>query len=310
MTWTLIDQENYSIRYRGGDIDDDLLESMSGQIFDLDDISAREANSFQYSEYLVLLSEALSEDECYLMAGKLDFIELVNRQGEKKQKFRIDLNDFCLNNNRIYFTSGGDNSIYYLSPSGSISKLLSTDPLEPGGICNSVDSGFYVSLEDSETDAYTLDSHSRRLVKHLTLTGDGIHEYEFREDGQTRLFTRPYRLCQNNNSDIYVTNSTKHETGEVVIVFARDRLRSVYRGQNLKEDFFPSDIVCDSTCNILVIETSNIHLLSPEGEFLKYLLREKDVTHPLVLSLYKSALWVGTAEGLVKVVKYKGCHDI
>ncbi|XP_061169479.1 uncharacterized protein LOC133178803 [Saccostrea echinata] len=301
-----IDLENCSIRFRGGEIDVDLLESMFGQIFNIDDISAKETNSFQYGEHPVLVSEALSEDECYIRDGESDFIELVNRQGEKKQKFTIDFNDMCVTTNGIYFTLREESTICYLSSSGSISELLSTDPLVPLGIFNSLDSGFFVSLQDSETDDYPLESHSRRLVKYLTLTGDVIHEYEYQEDGQTRLFTLPGRLCQNFNSDICVMNITSDNAGEIVIVSVSGRLRSSYLGQNLNENFFPVDLVCDSTYNILVIDPGNslIHLLSPKGEFLKYLLTEKEIS-PSTLTLCRSALWMGTAEGLVKVFKYK-----
>ncbi|XP_062597510.1 uncharacterized protein LOC134258926 [Saccostrea cucullata] len=152
----------------------------------------------------------------------------------------------------------------------------------------------------SETDACTPDSDSRYLVKHLTLTGDVIQEYEYQEDGETRLFIAPIRLCQNNNTDTCVVNMTSDDTGEIVIVSLSGHLRSGYRGQNLKENFFPFDLVCDSTCNVLVIDPANslIHLLSPEGEFLKFLLTEKEVTEPVALSQHKSTLWVETGEGI------------
>ncbi|XP_062586736.1 uncharacterized protein LOC134248346 [Saccostrea cucullata] len=101
-------------------------------------------------------------------------------------------------------------------------------------------------------------SHSRHLVRHITVTGDVIHEYEYQEDGQTRLFTLPYRVTQN-------------------------------------KDFNPTDVVCDSLCNILVTDPPNkqIHLLSPDGEFLKFLLTEREVNLPVSLSLYKSIYTVG-----------------
>jgi hypothetical protein len=48
-----------------------------------------------------------------------------------------------------------------------------------------------------------------------------------------------------------------------------------------------------------------IHLLSPDGQFLKFLLTEKEVIKPTALSLYGSTLWVGNDQGSVKLFQYK-----
>ncbi|XP_061178364.1 protein wech-like [Saccostrea echinata] len=205
-----------------------------------------------------------------------------------------------------YFTDFNNNSISCLSPSGSVSTVISTDPLAPAGICQSVDGGLLITLIDDESDRYKLESHSRRLVRHITVTGDVIHEYKYQEDGQSRLFTFPRSVTQNSNSDICVVNRTNPTAGELVIMSTSGRMKSVYRGRNLTEDFWPGNAVCDSLCNILVTDINNIqiHLLSPDGEFLKFLLTENKVYHPTRLSLYKSTLWVGYKEGLVKVFQY------
>ncbi|XP_062613118.1 uncharacterized protein LOC134274892 [Saccostrea cucullata] len=196
-------------------------------------------------------------------------------------------------------------SIQCLSPSGSVSTDISTDPLEPLGICQSVDGGLLVTLRDYVTHSYKLESHSRCLVRHITVTGDVIQEYEYQEDGQTRLFTWPYSVTQNSNSDICVVNLTGNTTGELVIISPSGRMKSVYRGQNLKKNFIPFDVVCDSHCNILVTDSLNnqIHLLNPDRKFLKFLLTDNEKNGPYSLSLYKSTLWVGY-DGLVKVFTY------
>ncbi|XP_062599672.1 uncharacterized protein LOC134261232 [Saccostrea cucullata] len=179
--------------------------------------------------------------------------------------------------------------------------------LVPIGICMSVDGGLLVSLADEESDSYELQSQSRRLVRHITVTRDIIHEYEYQEDGQTKLFTLPFKVTQNSNSDICVVNRTRPAKGELVIMSPAGRMKSVYRGQNLTLNFCPTDLVCDSLCNILVTDLNNkrIHLLSAEGEFLKFLLTENEVNQPFSLSLHKSTLWVGYHTGLVKVFQYK-----
>ncbi|XP_062611657.1 uncharacterized protein LOC134273474 [Saccostrea cucullata] len=173
-------------------------------------------------------------------------------------------------------------------------------------ICQSVGGGLLVTLVDKSHDL-KLEPHSRRLVRHITVTGDVIHEYEYQEDGQTRLFSYPFRVTQNSNSDICVVNRTSEFTGGLMILSTSGHIKSIYRGQNLTKDFWPSNVVCDILCNILVpdINDVRIHLLSPDGEFLKFLLTENDRNHPSRLSLYKATLWVGYREGFVKVFQYR-----
>ncbi|XP_062577870.1 uncharacterized protein LOC134239735 [Saccostrea cucullata] len=212
--------------------------------------------------------------------------------------------------------------------------VISTDPLVPLGICQSVDGGLLVtliengadyykldshsrrlsvdggllvSLRERESDLYNLKSHSRRLVRHFTVRGDVIHEYEYQEDGQTRLFTLPYRMTQSSNSGICVVNRTNEHVGNLVIMSPSGRIKSVYRGQNLKNKFSPFDVDCDSFCNILVTDIYNkqIHLLSPGGDFLKFLLSENEENAPYTLSHNKSTLWVMHWEGLDKLIKYR-----
>ncbi|XP_061185003.1 uncharacterized protein LOC133193018 [Saccostrea echinata] len=155
-------------------------------------------------------------------------------------------------------------------------------------------------------DHYKLESHIRRLVRHITVTGDVIHEYEYQEDGQTRLVTLPLRVTQSSNSDICVVNHANNTTGELLIMSSSGRMKSVFRGQNMTENFTHADVVCDSLCNILLNDSYNeqIHLLSADGKFLKFLLTDNEVNSPVSLSLYKSTLRVGYSEGLVKVFQY------
>ncbi|XP_061184999.1 uncharacterized protein LOC133193014 [Saccostrea echinata] len=209
-------------------------------------------------------------------------------------------------NGDVYFTEFISNSMSRLSPSRSVSIVIYTDPLVPIGICQSVDGGLLVTLIDRESDNYKLDSHSRRLVRRIRMTGD-VHEYEYQEDGQTRLFTYPYRVTLISNRDICVVNRTSDSSGELVIMSPSGHIKSVYRGRSLTKNFDPIDVVSDSLCNILVTDFNNkqIHLLSPDGDFLKFLLADNEVYCPSRLSLYKSTLWVGYREGIVKVFQYR-----
>jgi hypothetical protein len=141
------------------------------------------------------------------------------------------------------------------------------------------------------------------LMRHMTLTGDVIRDYEYQEDAQTRLFTLPVRVQQNGNSDICVVDWTSDDKGNLVILSSSGRMKSVYHGQDLKEKFIPCGVACDSLCNILVTDTDNhrVRLLSPDGEFLKFLLTEDEELSPSSLSVHGSTLWVGCSNGTVKL---------
>ncbi|XP_062586738.1 uncharacterized protein LOC134248347 [Saccostrea cucullata] len=305
-----IDMTNceYSVRFIRGEINDNLLKFLFGKTLDLSAIDVAQIKSFQYGDKEILYLEAISEDQCYIKERGSQCIEKVNQQGTKVHRISITANNMCVTDNGdVYFTNFSNHSISCLSPSGTVSTVTSTDSLQPEGICQSVDFGLLVTLRDFQLNPYKLESHSRRLVRHITVSGDVIHEYEYQEDGQTRLFTHPLRVTQNSNSDLCVVNSISLTTGEVVILSPSGRMKSVYRGQNLTKKFDPTDIVCDSLCNILVTDYNNkqIHLLSPDGEFLKFLLTDNEVIRPVRFSLHKSTLWVGCREGVVKVFQYR-----
>uniref|UniRef100_K1R4R3 Uncharacterized protein n=1 Tax=Magallana gigas TaxID=29159 RepID=K1R4R3_MAGGI len=299
-----LEKGDYSVRFRRGDISEGLLESMMGQTFDLDDFTVTETESFKYGNKDIVAIEAINEDTCFVTDPNSSYIEQVKRKNEKGTKISINLNDVCVTDNGdVYASECKKRSIVHLSSSGSVSTVFSTAPLIPVGICQSIEGGLLVSLGDLESEKYEPDSNSRRLVRHVTLTDDVIREYEFQENGKTRLFTVPWRVKQNTNTDICVANWTSASTGELVILSFTGSLKFVYRGQKLVNKFIPSDVVFDTHCNIIVSDALNskIHLLSPDGEFMKYVLTETEVTHPLSMSLYKSTLWVGNHHGLVKV---------
>ncbi|XP_062570085.1 uncharacterized protein LOC134232157 [Saccostrea cucullata] len=305
-----VDMKNceYSVRFNRGEMNDDLLESLVGRNVDLDNIGLSQINSFQFGNNTISVLETFNEDQSYIREYKSEFAEIVNKEGRKKGRLTETFNDMCMNDNGdIYLTHYSKMSISCLSPSTPASKVISTVPLRPRGICQSLDGGLLVTLADNESEDYKLDSYSRRLVRHITVTGDVIHEYEYQEDGQTRLLTMPLGITQNRNSDICVVNLTSDSTGELVIISSSGGMKSVYRGQNLMKKFNPTDVVCDSLCNILVTDSRNnrIHLLSPDGEFLKFLLTKNEVNYPFSLSLFKSTLWVGYMEGLIEVFQYR-----
>ncbi|XP_062585422.1 uncharacterized protein LOC134247103 [Saccostrea cucullata] len=221
----------HSLRYSTGEISEDALKNMIGKTQDLDDFSLIETSTFKYGDSINRLLEALCKAHCYIGDFKSPYFEQVNKKGEIKHRYNIAANDMCVTDTGyVYFTEFKNKSISRLSPSGSVSTVISTDPLVPIGICQSVDSGLLVTLMDNVSDHYKLESHSRRLVRHITVTGEVFREYEYQEAGQTRLFTRPFRVTQNSNRDICVVNRTSDKTGDLVIMSPSGRMNSVYRG--------------------------------------------------------------------------------
>ncbi|XP_052706700.1 uncharacterized protein LOC128182128 [Crassostrea angulata] len=169
-----------------------------------------------------------------------------------------------------------------------------------------------ITLRDTESELYQPNSKSRRLVRHVTLTGDVIREYEYQEDGQTRLFTTPIRVKQNRNTNICVVNRTSETTSELVILSSTGNLKCIYRGQKKTKHYYLHDVVCDYRNNIIVSDYfgSQVYLLNSDGKFLKYLLTENEITRPVSMSLFDANLWISNSHGIVKVFRYEsGMHD-
>ena len=307
---TKVDYEENSdflSKHEDGKIIETVLESIMGRTFDAEKFSERD--SFQWSDQNVAVFEAINEDTCLIKDDKKSTVEQINKSGKKEKQFSVNVGDVCVaDNNDVYVTDLKNNSISRLSPSGSVSAVFSTDPLLPMGICQTKDGGLLVTLRDTKSNPFQPNSDSRRLVRQVTLTGDVIHEYEYQEDGQTRLFTVPWRVTQNSNTDICAINVKSETCSELVILSFSGSLKSVYPEQNIKDNFvILSDVVCDSFSNIIVSEAfnSSVHLLSPDGQFMRYLLTENQVNQPTALSLKKSTLWIGDKQGHIKVFHYK-----
>ena len=301
-------KSDFLLRHESGDINEAVLESMMGQTFDAEQITVTETDSFQLGDKAIIVLEAINEDTCLLTDNKSPYFEQVKKRGKKEKQFSVVVGGVCvIDNSDVFVTDWKNMSVSRLSPSGSVSTVFSTDPLIPLGICKTMDGGLLVTLIDTEPGLYQPNSDSRRLVRHVTMTGDVIREYEYQEDGQTRLFTWPDRVTQNGNTDICVINRTSNSTSELLIFSYSGSLKSLYSAQDQGQKYKLADVVCDSYCQIIVSEllSSSVHLLSPDGKFMRYLLTENQVKMPTVMSLKKSTLWIGEQKGLVKVFRYK-----
>ena len=273
-----IEKYLYSQQYEHECINEDMLEIIMGNVSNTPKTMVTETDAFQWGDHKIYVLEAVDNDKCFLTNVSFAKVERVDKSGEKDMKLSIDINDVCVTGKKvIYISDLKSKSIVNLSSSGSVSTVFSTDPLEPVGVCQTLDDQLLVTLSDTESAYYKLDSCSKRLLRHVTLTGDVILDYTYQEKGQNKQFTWPFRVTQNGNSDVCVLNKVSKSNGELLILSFSGILKSAYRGRLEPGGFLPEDVVCDSFFSIVVCESqsSTVHLLSPAGKFLRYLLTEK-----------------------------------
>ena len=126
----------YLLRNEDEGISEAMLEYMMGTNVDAEKIFITKTNSFQWVRDFIMSLEAKHDETCFLTNHKKSYLEQVNKNGEKQKQFSEIAADICVtDNNEIYFSDLFDNSISHLSLSRAKSIIFSTDPLQPLGIC-------------------------------------------------------------------------------------------------------------------------------------------------------------------------------
>ncbi|XP_062592034.1 tripartite motif-containing protein 75-like [Saccostrea cucullata] len=92
-----ITNRQLSIRYKPGKVNHEYLEQMTGQTLNLENINATKSGEFKYERDGISVLESLNTDKCYMKACNSDYVEQVDKRGDKKQKFNIVPNDMCVN---------------------------------------------------------------------------------------------------------------------------------------------------------------------------------------------------------------------
>ncbi|KAJ8297467.1 hypothetical protein KUTeg_023998 [Tegillarca granosa] len=200
-----------------------------------------------------------------------------------------------------------DYSVKKLDKNLEISKLFKM-PFYPRGLAISADGGLLVCMTDEYSTSVLKDS--RRLVAKYSESGDLIKSFE--NDGNRRLFTRPYRVKENINGDICVTDKTSMGAGRLVVLDEDGNLKYIYEGNTSNgvygRSFSPAGLCCDLNGRILVADSNNhsIHILDKSGQFIGHLLtREDGLNCPHALSLDPNGyLWVGDENGCFKIYLY------
>ena len=116
-----IEMSVFLLRYKSGDINEAVLESMMGQTFDTEQITVTDTDLFQWSDKLVVVLEAMNENSCLFRNTELPNVAQVSKGGKKDKEFSVYVNDVCVTDNyEAYVTDYKNKSISRLSLSGSV----------------------------------------------------------------------------------------------------------------------------------------------------------------------------------------------
>ncbi|XP_069129991.1 tripartite motif-containing protein 2-like [Argopecten irradians] len=239
-----------------------------------------------------------------------DRVAFMDEKGEAISSLRVGvvIDDLARQNDHsVVMSCFQDRSIRAIENNGNVRELVSTE-LYPRGLAVSSDGSLLVCLMDQYSTSVT--KASKRLVARLDSQGQQVQAYEY-TDGNKRLFTRPYRVVENINGDVCVTDKTSMGSGRVVVLDCLGNLRFIYDGCSAsawERPFSPCGIVCDSYGRLLIADTNNhcIHIVDKHGQFVSFLLRKEDgITCPTTLTLDgQGQLWVGNGNGQMKVYQY------
>ncbi|KAK3099171.1 hypothetical protein FSP39_000471 [Pinctada imbricata] len=252
----------------------------------------------------------VTDNEAWIGSGwETTRIGLVERNGQNRRLVDVDsrIDDFALTpNNELLMSCFREKLIKRLSKDGDIVSEIHT-PFFPRGITSCSDGGFIVCMTDDYSTS--LASDSRRLLMKYSNEYELKDSYEIYEE--SRLFRRPYRVAENNNGDICVSDRTSMGSGRVIVLFSNGKLRFVYEGPSnnqCERKFAPAGIVCDHLGRILVADTNNhcVHILDQSGQFLGFLLKREDgLVSPHTLSFDRAGgLWIGDELGNIRVFQY------
>lgn len=120
----------------------------------------------------------------------------------------------------------------------------------------------------------------------------------------------PYRVAENIDGSIAITDWLNDKEGRVVIFSHDGKIRMVYDGQNPeRRGFLPYGIATDRYGHILVGDIINreVHLLDAKGHFLRMLLTSDDLLGERPYSLavdHMDTLWVGNERAQIKIFRY------
>jgi hypothetical protein len=295
-----------------GKMDHAKLRTMYGSLMDPELIKVTKLAHFKnFSNTIVSIHT--STEELAWVHGWDSSAYLLNTNGVTKSTLETKnvSNDFIVTTDGSHiFTDFEDDEIKILDENGVVSTIVSTKPLTPIGIGKALGGDLLVALVDDYS--FKLNTSSKRLVKMISTEGEEKRSYEFERNSTTKLFTKPHRVFHNYNNDICVIDQTGQSSGILRVLAIDGAVKFDYRGDYVKKRFDPRGLVCDVYCNIIVTDClhSFIHMLSPCGEFIRYLVTKQEAfDSPYSVDLHKSSLWVGGKNGSISIYRYVFEHS-
>ena len=298
--------------YMEGEVVWDDLQKMIGEVKEIssNNVRTEDISSFQHKDALVHTISPISHEEAWMTYVNAKEFTLFQREGQyiKSVPKDTDSHSFIIQKKTFLLCNQDRNNILKVDISGKLLEWLNISPLVPRFIGRAVNGKVLVSLVDEISGSRA--EKSERKVQMVSLSGDVVRTYEYGDDGTTRVFTLPNEVTQNYNSDVCVVNQYEvakdDYRGNVCVFYEDGGLKFVYSGHD--GEFCPIGICCDSLCNIICsnLVSNTIHVISSEGVFVKYLFtRDTCLPDPTAVSLHRGVLWVGSAEGEVRVYRYK-----
>ena len=136
-------------------------------------------------------------------------------------------------------------------------------------------------------------------VMHYSNTGRHTHTIQDNNNTHQKLYEFPRFITRNNNQNVLVSDFLGHA---VVVTSFEGNHRFSYARSPFGYRLSPEGICTDALSNILVCDifTKTVHMLSQDGEFLKYLLRDQSpgidsrLPTSICYDVNTHCIWVGS----------------
>ena len=309
-------QTDGRVLFSPGQIDPIAIEKMVGEVnTDNTEIPTNEdtnirvekIRTFSISNDRIIAISPVTDKQAWIADSKSVLIKLLNTSDGVLDKRVLERKGafITLSNSDHIVIHPSNNTIQRVMPDGRLSVIMDVSPLIPGLISPTQTDNFLLNLLNDKI-SYDILPSSRRLVQLVTISGNVLQTYEFKEDGTTRLFSHPNFATQNTNSDICVCNLTARNVGELIVLYRDGRVRFTYNQKRPGVfNFFPTGLACDSRSRIIIGDGYGfLHLLRQDGQLIKYI--ATDMTDlPIAIALRGNTLWVGLHNGGVDVYRYE-----
>ncbi|XP_053400349.1 uncharacterized protein LOC123558025 isoform X2 [Mercenaria mercenaria] len=154
----------------------------------------------------------------------------------------------------------------------------------------------------------TIPSPSKCTIFKFTARGNKTGHLD--GDKSKRIPVHPYRVAENIDGSIAVSDWISDKEGRVVVFSHDGKVRMVYYGLNNEvRRFLPYGICTDKFGHIIVgdIVSQEVHLLDIKGHFLKILISRDELENERPYSVavdHMGTLWVGNERAQIKIFRY------